>query len=110
MDPHPLLENPPETLSLFVWATRCVRRGDGRAELVAVKPQREISVAQCAEILGVKPRVVRRLWKAGFIGGSKPGAIATRSDGRASNAQLVLDAESVLRYKAHIHRAGMLQL
>lgn len=100
MNAHPLLENPPETLSLFVWATRVVRRGDGRAELVAVKPKKEITVAEASEIMGVSPRVVRRIWKAGLIVGWKPGAIAVRSDGRASNAELKLDAESVLRYKS----------
>jgi hypothetical protein len=102
------LQDPPETLSLFVWATKIVRRGDGRAELVAVKPKKEITVAEASEILGVSPRVVRRIWKAGLIEGWKPGAIAERSDGRGSNAELKLDAESVLRYKQKACRAGAL--
>lgn len=94
----------PEELPLFVWATRVVRRGDGRAELVAVKPQKELSVAEAAQILCVRPRTVRRLWRYGLIGGWKPGAVAARRDGRESNAALVLDAESVLRYKAKNQR------
>jgi hypothetical protein len=95
-----LLSNPPETLSLFVWATRVVKRGDGRAELVAVKPKKELTVHEAAEILAVRPRTVRRLREFGLIKGWQPGAIAVRKDGRRSNAALVLDAESVLRYKA----------
>lgn len=93
-----------EELPLFVWATRIIKRGDGRAELVAVRAKKEISVAEAAEILSVRPRTVRRLWKFGLINGWKPGAVAERSDGRDSNAALVLDAESVLRYKARKQR------
>lgn len=93
-----------DELPLFVWATRVIKRGDGRAELVAVEPKKDLSVAEAARILSVGPRTVRRLWQYGLIDGWKPGAIAERRDGRASNAALVLDAESVLRYKAQKQR------
>lgn len=59
------------------------------------------------KLLGMKGHEVRRLWKAGIIAGSKPGAIAERKDGRANNARIVLDAGSVLAYKASITRAAM---
>lgn len=88
-----------EELPLFVWATKVVRHGDGRAELVAIAPKKDLSVAEAGRILAVSERTVRRLWKHGVIRGWKPGAIAVRSDGRESNATLVLDAESVMRYK-----------
>lgn len=93
-------EDPIRDLPLFAWTTRVVRHGDGRAELVAVAPKKEISVAEAGRLLAVTPRTIRRLWQHGLIEGWKPGAIATRSDGRASNATLVLDAESVMRYKS----------
>jgi hypothetical protein len=96
-----------DELPLFVWATRVVKRGDGRAELVAVKPKKDLSVAEAAQILSVKPRTVRRLWRYGLIDGWKPGAVAERSDSRESNAALVLDAESVLRYKAQKQRSEL---
>lgn len=97
----------PDELPLFVWATRVVRLGDGRAELVAVKPKKELTVREAAEILGTTRKVVMRLRKAGFIDGWKPGAIAQRSDGRDSNAALVLDADSVLRYKQRGTQRGL---
>ena len=96
-----------EELPLFVWATRVIKRGDGRAELVAVKPRKWLSVAEVAEILGVKPHTVRRLRKYGLIDGWKPGAVVERRDGRESNAALILDAESVLRYNARKQRAEL---
>lgn len=97
----------PDELPLFVWATRVVRHGDGRAELVAVKPKKDLSVREAAEVLGTTRKVILRLREAGYIDGWKPGAIAKRSDGRESNAALVLDAESVMRYKAR-NQQGML--
>jgi excisionase family DNA binding protein len=97
----------PDELPLFVWATRVVRRGDGRAELVAVAPKKELTVREAAEVLGTTKKVILRLREAGLIDGWKPGAIAKRRDGRESNAALVLDAESVMRYKAR-NQHGML--
>ena len=96
-----------DELPLFVWATRVIRHEDGRAELVASHPKRDLSVAETAKLLGITPRTVRRIWKHGLIDGWKPGAVAERSDGRASNAALVLDAESVMRYKAARQRAEL---
>lgn len=91
-------------LPLFVWSTRVIRHGDGRAELVATVPKRDLTVAEAAKLLAVPPGTVRRIWKFGLIDGVKPGAVQTRRDGRASNAALVLDAESVMRYKASLRR------
>lgn len=96
-----------EDLPLFVWQTRVVRKGDGRAELVAIAPKKELTVREAAELLGTTKKVILRLRRAGMIDGWKPGAIAERSDGRESNATLALDAESVMRYKAR-NQQGML--
>jgi len=96
-----------DELPLFVWATRIIKRGDGRAELVAVKPKKEISVAEAAEIIGCSRDSVWRTWRAGLITGTKAGARSNRRDGRASNATLSLDAESVMRYKESRTRRGV---
>lgn len=96
-----------EDLALFPWLTQVRRTGAGRAEITAVRPLKNLSAKQAGEMLGMTGHEVRRLWRAGIIAGSKPGAIATRRDGRANNAQLVLDAGSVLAYKASITRAAM---
>lgn len=96
-----------EDLPLFAWVTRVRRLGDGRAEVEAVRPVKNLSPEEAGEILGMRGHEVRRLFKAGIIAGSKPGAIATRRDGRANNARIVLDAGSVLAYKATITRAAM---
>lgn len=97
--------NRADELPLFVWATRVIKRGDGRAELVAVSPKKDLSVAEAAQILSVQPRTVRRLWKYKVIRGGKPGAVVQqRKDGRGSNAALVLDAESVLLYREKTQR------
>ena len=66
-----------------------------------------MTLDKAGEVLGMKGHEVRRLYKAGIIAGSKPGAIATRRDGRANNARIVLDAGSVLAYKAAITREAM---
>jgi hypothetical protein len=96
-----------DELPLFVWATEVRQTGDGRAELVARKPVRDLSVKKAAEIIGCPREVVWRIFRAGLITGSKPGAIAVRKDGRGSNAALRLDAESVLRYKESRTQRGL---
>lgn len=105
--PNPRPAAATEDLPLFAWFTRVRRTGDGRAEIEAVRPLKNLTAQQAGEILGMAGHEVRRLWKAGIIAGSKPGAIATRSDGRANNARIVLDAGSVMAYKASISRPAM---
>lgn len=87
--------------------TRVRRLGDGRAEIEAVRPLVNMTLAEAGKVLGMQGHEVRRLYKAGIIAGSKPGAIATRKDGRANNARIVLDAGSVMAYKASITRAAL---
>jgi len=93
---------------VLAWNTMVTKAEDGRAIVTAQTPIRDLSVAQAAKILGCTPRTVRRAFRAGLITGSKPGAVHRRSDGRESNATLVLDAASVLNYKELITRRGVL--
>ena len=93
---------------VLAWNTTVTKAGNGRAIVTAQTPIRDLSVAQAAKILGCTPRTVRRAFRAGLITGSKPGAVHQRSDGRDSNAALVLDAASVLNYKERITQRGML--
>ena len=94
--------------AVLAWNTTVTKSGDGRAIVTAHTPVRDLSVAQAAKILGCPHGAVYRAFRAGFITGSKPGAIHKRSDGRESNAALVLDAQSVLNYKERITQRGML--
>jgi hypothetical protein len=96
----------PEQLPLFVWETEVERAGDGRAVLTARKPLSRLSTGQAAKILGCTEWTVRKLFRLGILSGWKPGAARARKDGRPSNAALVLDAESVLRYKASVSQRG----
>lgn len=75
------------------------RTGDNQVTVRATKPLSRMSVSQAAKVLGVSEWTTRKLWRMGLLAGWKPGAARRRSDGRGSNAALVLDAESVLRYK-----------
>jgi hypothetical protein len=88
-----------EQLTL-IWESELVARGDGRMEVVARRPLSHMSCKQAARALGVSTWTVSNLYQLGLIAGYKPGARVRRKDGRASNASLRLDSESVLRYKA----------
>jgi excisionase family DNA binding protein len=66
-----------------------------------------MSSGQAAKMLGCTEWTVRKLFREGLLSGWKPGAARKRSDGRASNAALVLDAGSVLRYKESVSQKGM---
>lgn len=96
-----------DDLPIFAWFTLVRRTGDGRAELEAIRPVVNMSQAEAGRILGMSGHDVRRLWRAGIIAGSQPGANATRRDGRANNARIVLDAASVTAYKRSITREAM---
>ena len=93
--------------TVCVWESEITPAGDGRSIVQARKPVTTLSVSQAAGILGCGKDAVWRAYRAGLITGSKPGARAMRKDGKASNAALVLDAQSVLAYKQSVSRAGM---
>lgn len=96
----------PEQLTLAIWETEITPAGDGRAIVTARKPLSRMSTGQAAKILDCTEWTVRKLFRHGLLSGWKPGAAAKRSDGRESNAALVLDAESVLRYKQSVSQKG----
>lgn len=95
-----------EQLTLCIWETEIQAAGENRAVVVARKPLSRLSSTQAAKILGCSEWTVRKLFRLGLISGWKPGAARQRRDGRPSNASLVLDAESVLRYKQSVSREG----
>lgn len=88
----------------MLWDTEVVRRADGVAELRARRPLCTCSIERVLAILGLEDTrgarwTVYNLWKHGKITATKPGAVQKRRDGKRSNARLVFDMESVLRYK-----------
>jgi hypothetical protein len=95
-----------EQLTLCIWETEVQPAGENRAVVVARRPLSRVSSAQAAKILGCSEWTVRKLYRLGLLSGWKPGAAKTRRDGRQSNASLVLDAESVLRYKQSVSQNG----
>ena len=89
----------PEQLTL-IWESELVTRSEGRVELVARRPLSHMNRKQAARALGVSEWTVSDLFRLGLLAGYKPGArVLRRKDGKASNAALRLDTESVLRYK-----------
>lgn len=90
----------PRQMMLLVWETEVTRSGDGAVTLRAGKPLSQVSAKRAARMLEVSEWTVQKLWRMGLLEGYKPGAAVKRKDGKGSNARLVLDAESVLRYKA----------
>jgi excisionase family DNA binding protein len=88
-----------QQLTLLVWESEVTRTGEGEVRIRACKPLSRMSTAQAAKCLGCSEWTVNKLYRAGVLKGWKPGASVKRKDGRASNAALVLDAESVLRHK-----------
>lgn len=87
-------------MQLFVWESEVTQTGDGRAVITARKPLSHMSRKQAARLLGCSEWTVSDLFRLGLLDGYKPGARVLRKDGKASNAALRLDSESVLRYKA----------
>lgn len=96
-----------EQLTLCIWETEVQAAGENRAMVVARKPLSRLTVAQAAKILMCSEWTVRKLFRDGLLSGWKPGAARKRSDGKESNAALVLDAESVLRYKESRSQKGV---
>jgi hypothetical protein len=96
-----------EQMQLLIWESEITQSGEGRAVVTARKPLSRMSVSQAAKLLGCGKGAVWRAYRAGLITGWKPGALAQRKDGRASNAALVLDAGSVLAYKESVTRRGV---
>lgn len=84
---------------LLVWESEVVRSCDNQVTVRATKPLSRMSVKRAAGLLGISEWTVRKLWRLGLLEGWKPGGAVMRGDGRASNAALVLDAGSVLRYQ-----------
>lgn len=95
--------NPPQPQQqLLIWESEVIPTGDGTARIVARKPLHRMTAKQAARLLGCSEWTVGKLYREGRISGWKPGACSTRRDGRKSNARLVLDAGSVLRYKHEV--------
>jgi hypothetical protein len=95
-----------EQLTLCIWETEVQPAGENRAVVVARKPLHRLTSGQAAKILGCSEWTIRKLYRHGLLSGWKPGAAKVRRDGRQSNACLVLDAESVLRYKQSVAQSG----
>ena len=90
----------PRQMQLLIWDSEIVTAGDGQVTLKARTPLSHMSVKQAAKVLGCSAWTVSNLYQLGLLEGYKPGARVRRKDGKASNAALRLDSESVLRYKA----------
>jgi hypothetical protein len=95
-----------EQMQLLVWESEVTQAGENRAVVTARKPLYRMSSGQAAKLLGCSEWTVRKLYRLGLLSGWKPGAARQRKDGRGSNASLVLDAESVLRYKQSVTQCG----
>jgi hypothetical protein len=102
-----MAKSDPQQLTLLIWETDVVRSGDGQVTLRASRPLSQVSAKRAARMLGVSEWTVQKLYRLGLLAGYKPGAAVKRRDGRGSNARLVLDAESVLRYKARQQAEAM---
>lgn len=96
----------PTQLTFCLWETAVEKSPDGAVTLRARVPLSQMSVGQAGKILGLGRDRVYAIYQAGLIAGYKPGAIATRRDGRASNAALRLDSGSVLEYRERQLAAG----
>ena len=92
---------------LLVWDSEVTRHADGAVTLTPRKPLSRMSPKQAASLLGCTTWTVTRLYREGILSGWKPGSIAKRKDGRASNACIVLDAGSVLAYKEKSRSQGV---
>ena len=92
-----------EQLTL-IWSSDLVPDGDGAMRLVARKPLSHMSREQAAKVLGVSAWTVSDMFRLGILKGYKPGSRKKRKDGKASNAKLRLDSESVLLHKAAAER------
>ena len=93
-----------EQLQLLVWASEVVSAAGNRVTLVARRPLSHMSCRQASKVLGCSEWTVSDLFRNGLLEGYKPGARVRRRDGRASNAALRLDSESVLLHKRRMQK------
>ena len=98
---------PDKQSTLCIWDTEVQRTGDNTVNLPARRPLSRMSTRQAARLLGCSEWTVQKLYRHRLLTGWKPGAAATRKDGRPSNARIVLDAESVLEYKQKVSQRGV---
>jgi excisionase family DNA binding protein len=91
---------------LMMWETEVREISPGHAEVVAKKPLCRMTMSQAARLLGCSTWTVSRLYRDGLLSGWKPGAGRGRADGKGSNAKVILDAESVLKYKQAVTDRG----
>ena len=96
-----------EPKQLLIWESEVKSTSEGQAVVTARKPLFRMTVKQAARLLGCDTQTVCKAFRHGKLSGWKPGAVAVRKDGRRSNASLVLDAESVLRYKESVTERGV---
>lgn len=84
---------------VMIWESVVTRTGSNAVSITAQKPLDTMTCAQAGKVLGLGLCRVYDLYRAGLITGYKPGAVAVRKDGRASNAAVRLDTASVLAYR-----------
>jgi hypothetical protein len=92
---------------LLIWESEVTTDGQNRAVVTARKPVFAMTTTQAAKILRCSPWTVSKLYRNGILSGYKPGAVVKRRDGKKSNASIMLDSESVLRYKQACHVEGV---
>lgn len=94
----------------MLWETEVVREA-GRTYVRAVVPRTTGDWRDVCRVLG-RPcddagrELVKRIARAGLVRSEKPGAVARRSDGRASNVKRVFDMASVCEYKRGLSGGG----
>ena len=102
-------DNTPEQqakqVALF-WESEVVRSPSGDVTVKAIQPVSHMSRKQAARALGCTMQVITDLFRHGMLSGYKPGGWRVRKDGKASNAALRLNADSVLRYKQRQEQAA----
>lgn len=94
-------------MTLMIWESNVTTDGNNRAVVTARKPVFAMTTTQAAKVLRCSAWTVAKLYRNGILSGYKPGAVAKRRDGRKSNACIMLDSESVLRYKQACHVEGV---
>ena len=67
-------EEKPSKRNPLVWESDVIRLPNGRVELVAREPMKNISAKQAAKLLGVSTWTVTDLYRLGLLDGFKPGA------------------------------------
>ena len=97
-----------ESTQLLIWESNIVTAaGENRAVVTAQRPLFRMSVKQAARVMQCSEGVITKAFRSGKLTGWKPGEIAKRTDGKRSNASIVLDAGSVLAYKESVTQRGV---